>query len=50
VTGAELAIGSGNWVFQAKLMDPERRGEYSGLSEVASTLGYFWAPAASRSW
>jgi hypothetical protein len=27
-------------------MDPERRGEYSGLAEVASTISYFWAPAA----
>ena len=46
VTGAELAIGSGNWVFQAQLMDPDRRGEYTGLGEVAGTLSYFWAPAA----
>jgi MFS family permease len=46
VTGAELAIGSGNWAFQAKLMDPERRGEYGGLSEVAKTISQFWAPAA----
>ncbi|HET9094711.1 MAG TPA: MFS transporter, partial [Solirubrobacteraceae bacterium] len=46
VTGAELAIGSGTWVFQAKLMDPSRRGEYGGLSEVAKTVSSFWAPAA----
>ena len=46
VTGAELAISSGTWAFQAKLMDPERRGEYGGLSEVAKTIGQFWAPAA----
>jgi MFS family permease len=45
VTGAELAIGSGNWAFQAKLMDPNRRGEYGGLSEVARTVANFWAPA-----
>src|SRR6201996_9027853 len=45
VTGAELAIGSGNWAFQAKLMDPKRRGEYGGLAEVARTIGGFWAPA-----
>jgi len=45
VTGAELAIGSGNWAFQSQLMDPQRRGEYGGLSEVASTVGNFWAPA-----
>lgn len=46
VTGAELAIGSGNWAFQAKLMDPKRRGEYGGLGEVAKTISSFWAPAA----
>jgi hypothetical protein len=45
VTGAELAIGSSNWVFQAKLMDPNRRGEYSGMAEVARTLSTFWTPA-----
>jgi MFS family permease len=45
VTGAELAIGSGNWAFQAKLMDPQRRGEYGGLAEVARTVANFWAPA-----
>jgi MFS family permease len=46
VTGAELAIGSGSWAFQAKLMDPGRRGEYGGAQEVAKTLGQWWAPAA----
>jgi MFS family permease len=46
VTGAELAIGSGSWAFQAKLMDPERRGEYTGAQEVAKTMGQWWAPAA----
>jgi MFS family permease len=46
VTGAELAIGSGNWAFQAKLMDPDRRGEYGGVSEVAKIVSNFWAPAA----
>jgi MFS family permease len=46
VTGAELAIGSGTWAFQAKLMDPKRRGEYGGAQEVARTLGQWWAPAA----
>lgn len=45
VTGAELAIGSGNWAFQAQLMDPQRRGEYGGLAEVARTVSSFWAPA-----
>lgn len=46
VTGAELAAGSGGWAFQTQLMDPQRRGEYGGLSEVARTVGSFWAPAA----
>jgi hypothetical protein len=46
VTGAELAIGSGNWVFESRLMDPRRRGEYTGLAEVARTVSNFWAPAA----
>src|ERR1700761_1407766 len=46
VTGAELAIGSSNWAFQARLMDPGRRGEYGGLAEVARTVSSFWAPAA----
>ncbi len=46
VTGAELAVGSGTWVFQAKLMDPQHRGEYGGAGEVARTLGQWWAPAA----
>jgi hypothetical protein len=45
VTGAELAIGSGTWAFQAKLMDPQRRGEYGGVQEVSGTLGRFWTPA-----
>ncbi len=45
VTGAELAMGSAGWLFQAKLMDPDRRGEYSGMAEVAGALASFWAPA-----
>jgi MFS family permease len=46
VTGAELAMSSGGWVFQSKLMDPTRRGEYGGMAEVSSTLATFGAPAA----
>jgi MFS family permease len=45
VTGAELYISGASWAFQAKLMDPERRGEYGGVAEVFSTLGGRWAPA-----
>ncbi|MGC4111635.1 MAG: MFS transporter [Nocardioides sp.] len=46
VTGAELYISGASWAFQAKLMDPARRGEYGGVAEVFSTLGGRWAPAA----
>jgi hypothetical protein len=45
VTGAELYISGASWAFQAKLMDPARRGEYGGVSEVFATLGGRWAPA-----
>jgi len=46
VTGAELAVSSASWTFQAKLMDSRRRGEYGGVAEVFATLGKGWAPAA----
>src|SRR5262245_35671839 len=46
VTGAELYNSGASWAFQAKLMDPDRRGEYNGVAEVFSTLGGRWAPAA----
>ncbi|NUT19809.1 MAG: MFS transporter [Hamadaea sp.] len=45
VTGAELYFSGANWAFQAKLMDPDRRGEYGGVSEIFGTLGGRWAPA-----
>ncbi|WP_084556954.1 MFS transporter [Hamadaea tsunoensis] len=45
VTGAELYFSGANWAFQARLMDPRRRGEYGGVSEVFATLGGRWAPA-----
>jgi len=45
VTGAELYTSGAYWAFEAKLMDPARRGEYGGLAEVFSTLGGRWAPA-----
>ncbi len=45
MTCAELYISGASWAFQAKLMDPERRLEYSGVAEVFSTLGGRWAPA-----
>lgn len=45
VTGAELAISAASWAMEAELMDPERRGEYSGVSELMSIAGNGWAPA-----
>jgi MFS family permease len=45
VTGAELYFSGAGWALQAELMDPDRRGEYSGVAEVFSTLGGRWAPA-----
>jgi MFS family permease len=45
VTGAELYNSGASWAFEAKLMDPARRGEYGGVAEVFSTLGGRWAPA-----
>jgi hypothetical protein len=45
VTGAELYTSGASWAFQAKLMDPARRGEYGGVAEVFGTLGGRWAPA-----
>ncbi|HET7068134.1 MAG TPA: MFS transporter [Nocardioides sp.] len=45
VTGAELYVSGASWAFQARLMDPARRGEYGGVAEVFSTLGGRWAPA-----
>lgn len=46
VTGAELAISAASWSFEAELSDPERRGEYQGVQEVAGALGFQWSPAA----
>jgi MFS family permease len=45
VTGAELAISGASWMFQADLMDPQRRGEYQGVGDVFRALGSKWAPA-----
>jgi MFS family permease len=46
VTGCELYFSGASWAFQAKLMDPARRGEYTGVGEVFTTVGERWAPAA----
>jgi MFS family permease len=45
VTGAELYLSAASWSFEAELMDPRRRGEYQGASELSGTLGRVWAPA-----
>jgi len=45
VTGAELAVSGASWSFEAELSDPQRRGEYQGVQEVAGALGFQWAPA-----
>jgi MFS family permease len=45
VTGAELYLSAASWSFEAELMDPDRRGEYSGAANLSSTLGKVWAPA-----
>lgn len=46
VTGAELFQSAGEWGLQAELSDPERRGEYQGVSQLGYTVGTVWAPAA----
>ena len=46
LTGGELFLSASSWTFEAELMDPRRRGEYQGASELAGTLGRVWAPAA----
>lgn len=45
VTGAELFQSAGEWGLQAELSDPDRRGEYQGVSQLGYTLGTVWAPA-----
>jgi len=45
VTAAELATGSAGWMFQARLQDPRRRGEYASVGGLLSQLGGRWAPA-----
>ena len=46
VTGAELFQSAGHWGFLSELSDPGRRGEYQGVSQLGTTLGSVWAPAA----
>ena len=44
LTWASFLSASG-WTLEAELMDPRRRGDYQGVSELGGTLGRFWAPA-----
>jgi MFS family permease len=45
VTGAELFQSAGMWGLVAELSDPERLGDYQGVSSLGFTLGEVWAPA-----
>ena len=45
LTWAELFLSASGWTLEAELMDPRRRGDYQGVSELGGTLGRFWAPA-----
>jgi MFS family permease len=45
VTGAELYQSAGMWGLVAELSDPERLGEYQGVSSLGFTLSEVWAPA-----
>ncbi|QAY71263.1 MFS transporter [Xylanimonas protaetiae] len=45
VTGAELFQSAGMWGLVAELSDPERLGDYQGVSSLGYTLGQVWAPA-----
>lgn len=45
LTWAELFLSASGWTLEAELMDPRRRGDYQGVSELGNTLGRFWAPA-----
>ena len=45
VTGSELFQSAGMWGLVAELSDPERLGDYQGVSSLGFTLGDVWAPA-----
>jgi hypothetical protein len=46
VTGAELYQSAGMWGLVSELSDPERLGEYQGVSGLGFTMSDIWAPAA----
>ena len=39
LTWAELFLSASGWTLEAELMDPRRRGDYQGVSELGGTLG-----------
>jgi MFS family permease len=45
VTGSELFQSAGMWGLVAELSDPDRLGDYQGVSSLGYTLGEVWAPA-----
>ncbi len=45
LTWSELFLSASGWTLEVELMDPRRRGDYQGVSELGGTLGRFWAPA-----
>jgi MFS family permease len=45
VTGSELFQSAGMWGLVSELSDPDRLGEYQGVSGLGYTLGDVWAPA-----
>ncbi len=46
VTGSELFQSAGMWGLVSELSDPDRLGEYQGVSGLGYTMGDVWAPAA----
>jgi MFS family permease len=45
VTGAELFQSAGMWGLVSELSDPDRLGEYQGVSGLGFTMADIWAPA-----
>ncbi len=45
VTGAELWQSAGAWGLVTELSEPDKLGEYQGVSSLGYTLGDVWAPA-----
>ena len=45
VTGAELFQSAGMWGLVSELSDPDRLGEYQGVSGLGFTMSDIWAPA-----